>query len=828
MKIIKQLIFYSGILLLISCSEDKNSKVSVDYTTISKVAESISNKSFNPSTLLWHKKPAEEWENAFPVGNGRLGAMVYGGIKEEKIQLNEDTYWSGGPYSTVVKGGYKELPKIQKLIFEGKPLEAHKIFGRYLMGYPVEQQKYQSLANLHLFFNEDLEAKNYKRWLDLSEGIAGVEYTINGVTYLREVLSSHVDQTIAIRLTASKPGMISFDTELRGVRNSAHSNYATDYFRMDGKGENELILTGKSADYMGIEGKLRYEARAQIHADGGTVERDGTRIKVANSNSVTILFVAATNFINYKDVSGNEKAEVQNYLENLDNKDYATIRKNTLEDYQSLFNRVELDLPSTSTSYLPTDERMVSIQTDPDPQMSSLSYQFGRYILISSSRPGTQPTNLQGIWNKDMNPSWDSKYTTNINTEMNYWPAEASNLSELTEPLFKMIEELTDQGTEVASEHYGAKGWVFHQNTDIWRVAAPMDGPTWGTFTVGGAWLTTHLWEHYQFTQDLKFLEKVYPIIKGSVDFFMDFLVEHPNGKWLVTNPSNSPENPPEGPGYKYFYDEVTGMYYFTTITAGATMDIQILKDLFKYYGQATQILGRDKEYAQEVLKSRERLVPSQVGKDGTLQEWMEDYGQLEEKHRHFSHMYGLFPGNVLSKKKTPEFVEPIKAVLEQRGDGGTGFSRAWKMALWARLSDGDRANSIYKSYLQEQCYLSLFAKCYTPLQVDGSLGVTAAISEMLVQSHEDGIELLPALPKEWDAGRFKGVCTRGAFELDMQWENNAIKTVEILSKAGKNCKISTDKNAQVFRDGNPVQFKENNGYIEFPTEKGNIYTLNY
>ena len=828
MKIIKQLIFYSGILLLISCSEDKNSKVSVDYTTISKVAESISNKSFNPSTLLWHKKPAEEWENAFPVGNGRLGAMVYGGIKEEKIQLNEDTYWSGGPYSTVVKGGYKELPKIQKLIFEGKPLEAHKIFGRYLMGYPVEQQKYQSLANLHLFFNEDLEAKNYKRWLDLSEGIAGVEYTINGVTYLREVLSSHVDQTIAIRLTASKPGMISFDTELRGVRNSAHSNYATDYFRMDGKGENELILTGKSADYLGIEGKLRYEARAQIHSDGGTIERDGTRIKVANSNSVTILFVAATNFINYKDVSGNEKAEVQNYLENLDNKDYATIRKNTIEDYQSLFDRVELDLPSTSTSYLPTDERMVSIQTDPDPQMSSLSYQFGRYILISSSRPGTQPTNLQGIWNKDMNPSWDSKYTTNINTEMNYWPAEASNLSELTEPLFKMIEELTDQGTEVASEHYGAKGWVFHQNTDIWRVAAPMDGPTWGTFTVGGAWLTTHLWEHYQFTQDLKFLEKVYPIIKGSVDFFMDFLVVHPNGKWLVTNPSNSPENPPEGPGYKYFYDEVTGMYYFTTITAGATMDIQILKDLFKYYGQATQILGRDKEYAQEVLKSRERLVPSQVGKDGTLQEWMEDYGQLEEKHRHFSHMYGLFPGNVLSKKKTPEFVEPIKAVLEQRGDGGTGFSRAWKMALWARLSDGDRANSIYKSYLQEQCYLSLFAKCYTPLQVDGSLGVTAAISEMLVQSHEDGIELLPALPKEWDAGRFKGVCTRGAFELDMQWENNAIKTVEILSKAGKNCKISTDKNAQVFRDGNPVQFKENNGYIEFPTEKGNIYTLNY
>ena len=815
-------------IVLISCNNDKEPQNIDNSTFLSPVTESIVKKSFNPSTLMWYTKPAEEWEKALPVGNGRLGAMVFGGVKEERIQLNEDTYWSGGPYSTVVKGGYKVLPKIQNLIFEGKPIEAHKLFGRHLMGYPVEQQKYQSLANLHLFFNEDQESENYKRWLDLSEGITGVEYTINGVNYLREVFSSHVDQTIAIRLTASEPGMVSFETELRGVRNSAHSNYATDYFRMDGEGENELILTGKSADYLGIDGKLKYEARLQVHPEGGKVERKGTRIHVDNANSVTIYFAAATNFNNYKDVSGNEKIRVQNYLNNLKDKDYKTIRESSVEDYQNLFSRVSLNLPVTPTSFLPTNERMVSIQKDPDPQMASLSYQFGRYILISSSRPGTQPTNLQGIWNKDMNPSWDSKYTTNINTEMNYWPAEASNLSELTEPLFKMIEELTDQGAQVAKEHYGAKGWVFHQNTDIWRVAAPMDGPTWGTFTVGGAWLTTHLWEHYLYTQDKNFLEKVYPIIKGSVDFFMDFLIEHPNGKWLVTNPSNSPENPPEGPGYEYFYDEVTGMYYFTTITAGATMDIQILKDLFKYYGQATEILGRDNEYAYEVLKSRERLVPSQVGKDGTLQEWMEDYGQLEEKHRHFSHMYGLFPGNVLSTTKTPELIDPIKAVLKQRGDGGTGFSRAWKMALWARLSNGDRANSIYKGYLQEQCYLSLFAKCYTPLQVDGTLGVTAAISEMLVQSHEDVIQLLPALPKEWDSGRFKGVCTRGAFELDMMWENNAIKTVEVLSKAGKKCKISTDKNPQIFADGKQIQVKENNGFIEFPTEKGKIYTLEY
>lgn len=813
---------------LISCNRNEETGPTTATSTLSPVTESIANQTFDPSTLMWYTQPAKEWEEALPVGNGRLGAMVFGGVEEERIQLNEDTYWSGGPYSTVVEGGHKVLPEIQQLIFDGKPIEAHKLFGRHLMGYPVEQQKYQSLANLHLFFEKDQEHENYTRWLDLNTGITGTEYTINGVTYLREVFSSAVDQTIVVRLTASEPGMITFETELRGVRNSAHSNYATDYFRMDGAGENELILTGKSADYLGIEGKLRYEARTRVEAEGGNVSRNGTRIQVDKANTVTIFFVAATNFVNYKDVSGDEKLRVQNYLNDLAGKQYQSIRETSIQDHQSLFNRVKLQLPETPTSFLPTDERMTSIQTKADPQMAALSYQFGRYLLISSSRPGTQPTNLQGIWNQDMNPSWDSKYTTNINTEMNYWPAEAANLSELTEPLFKMIEELTDQGGAVAREHYGADGWVFHQNTDLWRVAAPMDGPTWGTFTVGGAWLCTHLWEHYLFTRDTQFLEQVYPVLKGSVDFFMDFLIEHPNGQWLVTNPSNSPENPPEGPGYEYFYDEVTGMYYFTTITAGATMDMQILKDLFGYYKQATQILGKDEAYAAEVTKARDRLVPSKVGKDGTLQEWMEDYGQMEDKHRHFSHLYGLYPGNVLSAQYTPEFVDPIKAVLEQRGDGGTGFSRAWKMALWARLSDGDRANSIYKGYLKEQCYPSLFAKCFTPLQVDGSLGLTAAISELLVQSHEGVIQLLPAVPQEWHTGTFKGVCTRGAFELDLQWENEHIKTVELLSKAGVNCKISTDGPVTVIENGNQVPIKQHNGYIEFSTKPGLLYRLEY
>jgi len=789
--------------------------------------DKIDKKDFDPATLIWHREPAGIWEDALPVGNGRLGAMVYGGVEEERIQLNEDTYWSGGPYNSVVEGGYKSLPEIQKLLFEGEPIKAHKLFGRHLMGYPVEQMKYQSMGALHLFYETDRQYSNYKRWLDLSTGVTGSSYVIDGVTYTREVLSSFVDQVIAIRLTSSKPGMISFEVEMRGSRNTAHSNYGTDYFRMDGEGENELVLRGRSADYLGIESKLLYEGRARIENQGGQLSRDDSRIKVEHADTVTIYYVAATNFVNYKDVSADQAQRVQDYFKALGDKKYAAIRTDAIEDHQALFKRVKLDLTTTSSSYLPTGERLTSIQSTPDPQMAALSYQFGRYLLIASSRPGTQPTNLQGIWNDNPNPMWDSKYTTNINTEMNYWAVESGNLSELSAPLFKMIEELTDQGTQVAREHYGAAGWVFHQNTDLWRVAAPMDGPTWGTFTVGGAWLTTHMWEHYLYTQDEAFLAEVYPIMKGVVDFFMDFLIEHPNGKWLVTSPSNSPENPPKGPGYKYFFDEVIDWKYFTTIVYGSSIDMQILNDFFRYYIEASAILEKDQAYAAKVEKTRQRLVPPRVGKDGTLQEWTEDYGQLEDKHRHFSHLYGLYPGNVLSAKRTPEFVEPIKKVLEQRGDGACGWSRAWKMNLWSRLYDGERALSIYKGYLKEQSYLSLFAKCGEPFNIDGSLGQTAGITEMLVQSHEGVIDLLPAVPNEWRTGQFDGVRVRGGFELNMAWKDKKITSVEILSTAGKPCRIDAGNGYKVTQDGREIPVKiHGDGSVEFDTTEGGRYLL--
>jgi alpha-L-fucosidase 2 len=811
----------AGLFLLLVCSLN-----SINCQDLN-ISNSIDNKNFDPATMLWYKSPASVWEEALPVGNGRLGAMVFGKYGEERIQLNEETYWSGGPYSTVVKGGYKVLPEIQKNIFQGNPIKAHKLFGRYLMGYPVEQQKYQALANLIISFENEEEVTGYKRWLDLKSGITSVQYTVNGITFLREVFASAPDQTIAVRLTSDKPGSISFTAELRGVRNSSMSNYATDYFRMDPDGNFGLRLKGRSADYMGIEGAIRYEARLKAVAEGGTVRVDDIDLVIEKADAVTLYFVAATNFINYTDVSADCHARIDNYLNGLEGKSYTEIKESAVKDYRTLFDRVTINLLSTKSSFLPTDERLKNFSVESDPQLASLCYQFGRYILISSSRPGTQPANLQGIWNQDMNPSWDSKYTTNINTEMNYWAAESANLSELTDPLVKMVKELTDQGRQVAKEHYGAHGWVFHQNTDLWRVAAPMDGPAWGTFTVGGAWLTTHLWEHYLYTLDRDYLEEVYPVIKGSVEFFMDFLVERPDGKWLITNPSTSPENPPMGPGYRYFFDEVTAMYYFTTICAGSSIDMQILTDLFGYYGEASKVLGIDHDFAAKVAKARLRLVPPQIGADGSLQEWTDDLAQMEDKHRHFSHLYGLYPGNVISAKRTPELVEPVKKVLEQRGDGGTGFSRAWKMSLWARLNDGNRANKIFHGYINDQCYPQLFAKCFTPLQVDGSLGVSAGITEMLIQSHEGVVDLLPALPDEWKEGSFEGVCARGAFELKFSWKNSAIYKAEVLSKAGQLCRINAGGFNYVTNNGKEVKvIKYPDGLLEFETKPGNIYYL--
>lgn len=782
----------------------------------------------DPTTLMWYTHPADKWENALPIGNGRLGAMVFGKTGEERIQFNEETYWSGGPYSQTFEGGFKALPEIQQLIFEGKYLQAHKLFGRHLMGYPVEQQKYQSMGDLILRFSGAGEVTDYVNRLDLDRAIVTTSYEQDGIQFKREVFVTPVDQVIVIRITADPSGSLSLVANLRGCRNTAHSNYATDYFRMDGYGNDGLILRGKSADYLGVEGQVRYQARLEAVLEGGQIEVEDTDLIIERADAVTFYIAAATNFVNFKDVSSDPHKKNQSVLDALDGRSYEDIRETHVREHQKLFRRVALDLGSSSYSFLPTDERLEKFNGHNDPNLAALCFQFGRYMLISSSRPDTQPANLQGIWNQYMNPSWDSKYTTNINTEMNYWPAEVGNLSECAEPLFTMIHELTEQGRDVAREHYGCRGWVFHQNTDIWRVAAPMDGPDWGAFTTGGAWLCTHLWEHYLFTGDKEFLAGAYPVIKGCVEFFLDFLVEHPEYGWLVTNPSTSPENFPDWPGNVTFYDEVCAwMSPGTTICTGSSIDMQLLRDLFGYMAQASDILDVDHEMRNKVLELRERLAPMQIGRRGDLQEWLEDWDQKEESHRHISHLYGLFPGNQISALRTPEMAEGAKKVLEQRGLIGNGWSSAWKMACWARLHNGQKAMDNFNYYIQNYCFDNLFAICSRALQVDGLFGVTAAVAEMLLQSHENELCFLPALPQSWADGEAKGLKARGGFEVSLCWERGQLVSAKILSTLGNPCRLRFSDLVDVYEDGSKILPKAlSDKVVAFQTQRGAIYEI--
>lgn len=785
----------------------------------------------DPRLVLWYAHPADKWENAFPVGNGRLGAMAFGRADEEQIQLNEDTYWSGGPYSTVVKGSYKALPEIQKLIFAGEYQKAHTLFGRNLMGYPVEQQKYQALANLVIKFQSKSPPSDYRHQLDLDTAIATTAYEQDGVHYVREVFASPVDQVIVVRLSADKSGTISFTAQLRGYRNTAHSNYATDYFRMDSDGGDGLKLSGKSADYMGIEGKLRYQVRLRALPTGGSVKTTDEELIVRNADSVTLLISAATNFVNYKDVSADPNARVEAAMKAAAVKSFDSLKTAHVKEHQRLFRRADLNLPATANSQLPTDERLKSFNGSNDPALAALLFQFGRYLLISSSRPGTQPANLQGIWNKDMNPMWDSKYTTNINTQMNYWPAEVGNLSECAEPLFTMIKELTDQGGEVAREHYGARGWVHHQNTDLWRVAAPMDGPSWGTFTTGGAWLATHLWEHYLYTGDKEFLKKYYPVLKGSAEFFLDFLVKHPKYgsglDWMVTAPSTSPENFPAIFGTVRFFDELTMFETTTSICAGSTIDMQILRDLFEDVEQAADVLEIDPDFRKKVKEMRIKLAPMQVGRKGNLQEWLEDWDETEKSHRHISGLWGLFPGNQISQRRTPKLAEASKVVLDQRGLEGNGWSSAWKAACWARLGNGGKALENINYAIHNYTFNSLFSICSKAMQVDGSFGMSAVIAEMILQSHENELNLLPALPESWKTGEVRGLCARGGFEVGMHWKDGKLEEAVVLSRFGNTCRVRCRVALRVMSQGRVVPIsRPDKDVVEFRTIPGAAYVL--
>ena len=765
----------------------------------------------NPDiSVMWYEQPAKDWSEAMPLGNGRLGAMVFGEPQKERILLNEETVWTGGPYNPTNVEGAEHVQKIRELIFAGDYVKAHWMFGRYMMGYPVEQQKYQPLGNLYLEFQNHQNVTDYRRDLDLDTAVASVRYRIDDVAFRREVFVSSVDQVVVVRLTASEPGHLSFTTQLTGYRNGAHSNYGSEQFRMDGVEPDSLQLAGHTSTYLGVEGKIRYFAQAKFVVDGGKIDVGYNSLTVKNADAVTILIPAATNFVNYRDVSASERERVRAVLARISRKPYEKIKQDHVAAHQRLFRRVTVDFGSSPAPTLPTDKRCKAFAAgEDDPQLAALYFQFARYLLISSSRPGTKPANLQGIWNEEMNPSWDSKYTTNINLEMNYWAAEVSNLSECVEPMIEMLCEITTPGSYTARKTYGARGWVLHQNTDIWWATAPMDGPSWGTFSTGGAWLCTQLWEHYLYNRDEAYLAKIYPVMKGSALFFVDTLVEHPTQDVLVTAPATSPENTPKRPGNRPMFDEILGSIITPNICAGPTMDMQILRDLFSYVIEASRILGRDEALRRQLVATRAKLAPMEIGRYGQLQEWFEDWDDPNDAHRHFSHLYGIYPSCQINIKTTPDLAKAARKSVIQRGDLGTGFSMAWKMNIWARLLDGNRSHRIFRHLIGKNNCTNMFTKCFSTPQVEGLFGGAAGIAEMILQSYDNAIELLPALPDAWPCGRVAGLRARGGFVVDFEWNDGQLQSAVVHATKDGVCRVKCKGKS-----------------IEFAATAGNDYPL--
>jgi len=721
---------------------------------------------------LWYERPAEEWTEALPVGNGRLGAMVFGGVTEERLQLNEDTFWTGAPGGRQNPEALENLPRVRSLLEEGRQAEAHELAMAKLMSIPLRQEAYQPLGDLRLFFPVHQEVEDYHRELDLDAGVARVRYRYFKTTYTREVLASHPDQAIAVRLACDRPGGLDFAVSLTSPQPGAST-------RIEG---DSLILEAdaRTNPRTGVESVLRAQARARLRVEGGEVRADGERLVVEDADAATLVLVAATSYVDWRDASGRPGARCRSTLKSLGDRSWDEILARHQADHRELFRRVSLDLGATEGPALPTDERVRRFAERSDPDLVELLFQYGRYLLIASSRPGGQPANLQGLWNDRLDPPWGSKYTVNINAEMNYWPAEPTGLSECCEPLFTMLDELAVAGRRTAEVHYGSRGWVLHHNTDLWRGTAPINHSNHGIWVTGGAWLARHLWEHYLFTLDEDFLrERAWPVLRGAALFFADFLVEDPETGWLISTPSNSPEQ--------------------GGLVAGPTMDHQIVRALFDACIQAGAILGEDAELCSRLAELRARIAPDRVGQHGQLQEWLEDVDDPNNHHRHVSHMWALHPGDAIHPLTTPELADACRVSLGHRGDGGTGWSLAWKINLWARLLDGDHAYRLLGNTLRlvgsgsdhrgGGVYANLMG-AHPPFQIDGNFGTTSGVCEMLLQSHAGEIHLLPALPGAWPDGFARGLRARGAVEVDVEWREGALVSAVLRREGGGSCRL--------------------------------------